>query len=224
MNKNEPSMEKTTGLVCRAVRAWEGAFGGGAELSRVTERHLEVCDECQAFFAEDLSFEDMMRGEALTEKRAGVAMLPVNFEQNILRAVRESQPEVEQASRREKSWSLGLSVAGAAAGVALAVVISQNTGMQPTGPEFAGGRETERSGVAAHGEDVSEVASSAMSWWGALDARSSTLELAAKNPLQQEIDSVSSDAKAVVDFLALNFLPAAKTGVLEKPRGEAGQG
>ncbi len=210
MNKNEQGQGKRTGLMCLAVRRWEGAFGGGAELSRVTERHLEVCDECQAFFAEDLSFEEMMRGEARAGKRAGAAMPDDGFEMRILRAVRESGPERERVTRRERSWSLGLSVAGAAAGVALAVALSQKAGEEPAGPEFAQAHEAAGAGLAAEAEDVAKVASTAMRWWGALDAGDSARELAARNPLQREIDSVSADAKAVVDFLALNFLPAAE--------------
>ncbi|ATC64159.1 hypothetical protein CMV30_09435 [Nibricoccus aquaticus] len=200
-------------MICRAVRQWESARGAAEGQTWVAERHMETCDECQAFFAEDDSFEEMMRGAARVETRTDLADGPdEGFEQRILRAVRESQPEREVAgeSRAGRVKSFGFSLAAVAAGVTLALVLVDR---QVT-PESSGPVVTLGEGQTAGSAETLEAAA----WWKSGKARSSALELVRSNPLEQEIESISTDARSVIGFLALNFLPSVEA---EKARVEA---
>ena len=192
------------GLVCRVVRQWESWRGAEAGHTRITARHRETCEACREFFAEDAAFEDMLRSSARAERNAAAVLPSADFEQRILRAVRESAGQPERPARRMPVFSIAFSLAGAAAAVALAVIMAQRMGPpEPTGPALTEARTGVGVVGEANGEPTAEVTTSA---WR------SALELAGKNPLEEEIVSVSEDAKAVIDFLALNFLPAEAGG------------
>ncbi len=216
-NESNDSRRPSPRLICRAVRQWESARGEAEGQTWVAERHMETCDECQAFFAEDDSFEEMMRGAARAEMRVSVADGPdEGFEQRILRAVRESQPERESAieSRAGRAKSFGFSLAAVAAGVALALVlVERQVTPESDGPVVALGEGP----TAGSAETLNTPAAA---WWKSGEARSSALELVRSNPLEQEIESISTDARSVIGFLALNFLPSvdaekARTEVLD---------
>lgn len=204
MNKNhEENFNDRPGLRCRLVRRWEAWRGPAAGHTALTTRHMETCEDCQAFFAEDFAFEDLLRSSAQAEKRATAPQ--IGFEQRILRAVRESQPEAPQRGKASLVWSL----AGTVAGVALALVVAQQMTPEKTAPEFAANQPANNTTPMpdAGAELTEEDAGMPAHWWQSLGTRESALELAAKNPLQQEIDSISTDAQSVLGFLAMNFLP-----------------
>ena len=200
------------GPVCRVVRQWESWRGAEAGHTRITARHLETCEACREFFAEDAAFEDMLRSSARAERNAAVMLPAAGFEQRILRAVRENAGQPERPARRMPVFAIAFSLAGAAAAVALAAIVALRMGpTEPAGPSLTEARTGVRVVGDANGEATAEVATSA---WR------SALELAGKNPLEQEIVSVSEDAKSVIDFLALNFLPTdAGSGKKVEDRG-----
>jgi hypothetical protein len=221
---NESKNSPRPSLICRVVRQWESSQGpaDGNGQTWVAERHMETCDVCQAFFAEDGAFEEMMRGAARVEMHAGEALPDAGFDLRILQAVRESVPEPESVreSRGGRVRSFGFSLAAVAAGVALALVVAQReVTPENGGPVVAvdGGDET-----TVAGESLTVVAAD---WLDSVDARGSALEMVRRNPLEEEIESISTDARSVIGFLAMNFLPSEQAEkVLEKPRGAAGQG
>lgn len=177
-------------FVCRAVRQWESVLGAATDHTFVTERHLEVCDECQAFFAEDVAFEQVLRRDAQDLKSEPEA----GFNLRIMQAVSESLPEREPRVARVRS--IGFSLTAVAAGAALALVVAQRNAVpEKNGPMAAVG----------DGEALAATAE----WLGSTETRNSALQLVQRNPLEQEIDSISSDAQSVIGFLALNFLPSA---------------
>ncbi|MGC4072052.1 MAG: hypothetical protein QM760_05960 [Nibricoccus sp.] len=232
MNNHEEAINNRPGLRCRLVRRWEAWRGPAAGHTALTARHMETCEECQAFFAEDFAFEEMLTTAARAEKRATAPQ--IGFEQRILRAVRESQPEMERESaltgQRSRGVSLAWSLAGAAAGVALALVVAQKVATEKTGPQVV-----TKTPVNVNETPVMPDANVAVDdvqtpprWWESLNAGDSARVLTAKNPLQQEIESISTDAQSVLGFLALNFLPT-ETGSVKSRRDEsrvnsAGQG
>lgn len=190
------SHENRPRWMCRAVRRWEDAFGAATGQTSLTARHMSGCDACREFFAEDAAFAQMLRRDAVrvkTEPEAG-------FDQRILRAVMETRP-----ARRGKivGRAVGFSLAVMAAGVAIAFVVLHQPGAMKG--EKLGIAGAEKSGKESGGI-VALVARE--SWWTTIDARRTAIELAEKNPLQQEIDSVYRDAQAALGFLALNFLPS----------------
>ena len=211
MNDSKNSRRPSPRLICRAVRQWESLRGpaDGNGQTWVAERHMETCDACQAFFAEDVAFEEMMRGaatEVSVEPRAG-------FEQRILRALREA--ETAPATRKASGRSWGISLAGAVAGVALAFMVSQNSGPEKIGPEVAGNQPaTGNQELVTPEVSADPEREPPLRWLASVEARQSALELAKRNPLEEEIDSVYNDAQAVLGFLALNFLPS---GSAESP-------
>jgi hypothetical protein len=207
MSKN-PKTNDHAGLRCRLVRHWEAWRGPATGHTALAMRHLKTCAECQAFFTEDVSFENQLRGAACVEKTAMAAALQSDFEQRILRAVRASQPEPEQPKQGSRGISLTWSLAGAAAAIALALAVAQWRVPDKAGPELVASQE-----VQAGTPDAQE---SSLRWWSSLEARESALELATHNPLEQEIESISANAQSVLGFLALNFLP---TEPVKNPAG-----
>jgi hypothetical protein len=198
---------------------------------------METCQECQAFFADDFAFEEVLRGSARSETRFAIAMPDGAFEQRILRAVRESEPEAESeraavaAGQRKRALSLTWSLAGAAAGIALALIVAQRNTPEKAGPQVVTTQPKPMNETTPSREGT-EIAGGAtetpLRWWRSLDAGESAIALAAKNPLEQEIESISTDAQSVLGFLALNFLPT-ETATTKSPAGEqrkheAGQG
>lgn len=184
-------------LFCRIVRHW----------SSEESAHVAACADCQRFFAASRSLESALRREAgrrLSEPSAG-------FEQRLLNAVRraEAAPAREEAVRR----SSGLWVAGAAlAAVACGVFVLQRGPGGAGTPEVAGG-------VAAG--DAAVIADAVKSLSDRLvdSVIPSAGAMVADNPLQRELDSLQTDARSALRFLAMNFLPAAPTAVAQPRSG-----
>jgi hypothetical protein len=195
MNDHHPHR---TGLSCRLLRRWEMGMGPASGQSALTSRHMSQCEACREFFSEDLVFEQSLRRAAprmKVEPEAGMNL-------RILQAVMETRP----ARRPVVSRRLGFSLVAAVAGVALAFVVLQRSMVtESENPEIAG---VENSGKESGGLTTPADEDN---WWMTFDARRSALAIAEKNPLQQEIDSVYTDAQAMIGFLALNFLPSETT-------------
>lgn len=190
------SYENRPRWMCRVVRRWEDAFGTATGQTSLTARHLCGCDACREFFADDAAFEQTLRREAVrvkTEPDAGL-------EQRILRAVMETRPAPR---RKVVGRTVGVSLAAMAAGVVIAFVVLQQPA--PTNVE-----KHEVAGAGKSGKESGGLAAPVAEerWWTTIDARRAAMELAEKNPLQQEIDSVYRDAQTALGFLALNFLPS----------------
>ena len=200
---NKPRLPRSR-PVCSLVRRWEAGFGPGTGEGRLAARHLAACAECREFFAEDPGFEQMLRRDATRLRE-----LPADsgLERRILRAVREADPAAARGFHQEISpvWRRALlTSAGLAAALAF-VFWPRSLENRPDAPALAVKEATAAPEVVAP-----RVAAAAESrdWWQALKARKPDLAWAEKNPLEQEIDSVRTDARAVVGFLALNFLPS----------------
>jgi hypothetical protein len=166
------------------------------DLTWVAERHCERCDACAEFFSEDPAFEQSLRREA-----RGLGAEPaVGFEQRILRAVKEHQAEPPPARMR----SLSLAFVGVAAGTALAIVLTQQTAVKDNGlaPRVATNETPASASLAGSPEPA------ATGWWNLLREDRPGRTFTGGNPLQEEIDSVYTDAQSVLGFLALNFLLA----------------
>jgi hypothetical protein len=167
------------------------------------------------FFGVDEVFEQRLRRDAT---RARLDAAPESgLELRILQAVAASARPVRARRSKAHGWTL-LGIA-AVAGAACVLIFTQGPASHPrekTAPgsriEIAGTPAAEqtqgdRTEVAVAAASSSRDAPDEAGWWTSLDARQSALTLAAKNPLQHEIDSVYTDAQAVIGFLALNFLP-----------------
>jgi hypothetical protein len=184
-------------LACRAVRGWTALSGGGGapQTGRIGSGHLEHCAECRAFFAAGDELDRALTREASLSREP----LPFGFEHRVMQAIRQA----ERPSRRAVSPRAIASFAAAAASLALAIFVlpkheATTNVVQPSG---ASGTVA----MAAAGDSlVSRV-------WDSLDPKAS--ELIEENSLQTEVDSVASDARSAVNFLAMNFLPSASIDV-----------
>lgn len=180
MNSPEDS---NTLRACRRVRRWDALFARSSGESRIARRHREHCVDCEIYFAGDAVFEEALRRSA----RDMVVEAPVGLERRILRAHADAVPS--------RSFSRGFSLAGASwalAGVALVAVVAFITAIQPEVQRRAPGAE-----VIAEQERPAN--------WRALAAPAR--DWFARNPLEEELVSLTTNAQSVLGFLALNFLP-----------------
>lgn len=203
---NKPSVPRSR-PVCSLVRRWEAGCGPASGHSRLLARHLKDCAECREFFAEDPGFEQALRRDAARLRRAPADS---GLERGILRAVRNAEEAARKPDRDiSPVWGRAL-LAAAAVAAALALVFwprpSAGGPGKPAAVAKGPAEETPPRIAVAAGE-------SPRGWWKTLETRGADLAWAEKNPLEQEIESVRTDAQAVVGFLALNFLPT-------KPRPE----
>jgi hypothetical protein len=120
---------------------------------------------------------------------------PTGLERGIMQAIRAAAPAPARA-RSPLGWFAGGSVAAAAA-VAVAVVLLQHPSrVQPIG----GVTKSPAAETSVPGESMSDrLFNAVVPPAGAL---------VAANPLQNELNSVYSDTRTALDFLALNFLPS----------------
>ena len=174
-------------LLCRIVRPW----------SSEESAHVTACADCQRFFAASRSLESALR------RAAGcVSIEPdAGFEQRLLHAVRraEAAPAREEASRPRS----GIRVAGAAlAAVAFGVFVFQRESGKLGQAEVASG---------ATAADAAVIVDAVQSLSDRLveTVIPSAGAMVADNPLQREFDSLQTDARSALRFLAMNFLPAA---------------
>lgn len=195
MNNPRPARAN---LVCSAVRGWEARVGSTSGQTRLASLHLTGCAECREFFAEDPGFEETLRRDAT---RLRSVSPDAGLERRILRAVREAAPETRRRSSRDVSPIWGRALL-ASASVAVAVVLWSLP--QAPAPDSAVIAAAKKVTVAAQ----PRVAAAGGEGWKALEARRPDFGWAQKNPLEREIDSVRTDARVVIGFLALNFLPS----------------
>lgn len=174
-------------LFCRIVRHW---------LSEESA-HVAACADCQRFFAASRSLESALRRDS-----SRVSVGPdAGFEQRLLNAVRraEAAPAREEASRHRN----GIWVAGAAlAAVAFGVFVFQRESGKLGQAEVASG---------ATAADAAVIVDAVQSLSDRLveTVIPSAGAMVADNPLQREFDSLQTDARSALRFLAMNFLPAA---------------
>lgn len=184
-------------LFCRIVRHW----------SSEESAHVAACADCQRFFAASRSLESALRCDAnriSVEPDAG-------FEQRLLNAVRraEAARAREESSRRGS----GLWVAGAAlVAVACAVFVFQRESGKIGQTEVAGG---------ATAADAAVIVDAVQSLSDRLveTVIPSAGAMVANNPLQRELDSLQTDARSALRFLAMNFLPAAPAAAAQPRSG-----
>jgi hypothetical protein len=190
-------------LVCRVIRQ------GYALLDRRSGRHAAACPDCQEYFRLQESLETSLGIEARASRQSQPSTH--TLEQNILRAVRQSQPEPEPA--RSRSGNRGWIVSGlaAAAAVAIAVVSIDRR------PELV--RPTREVARANPSEDATVLVDAVQSISSGLtdSVIPSAGAFVAQNPMQQELGSVYSDVRSALDFLALNFLPTSTSARTQPP-------
>jgi hypothetical protein len=164
---------------CRVVRLGAAIFGESPS------GHAAHCPACQEFFAQTHDLDQRLQRDARPRERT----IPSGLEQRIMQAI-----PVARSARRvppvRTAWFV-LAGAGAAAALAVAVFALRSV---PNGPARIVRQET------SVAPQVAVVAPETMQVWEA--------SIAGKNPLQQEINSVYSDARSALRFLVLNFLPA----------------
>jgi hypothetical protein len=126
---------------------------------------------------------------------------PEGFDERLIRAVRLSQEEEEPAAPVRSRGPL-LAWAGAAAALAAVAVVF----FRPAPSEDVA---TAKEPVPNLGQVLVAAENLSDGLWNTL--KPSALDLSSAKPLQQEIESVYSDARSALDFLALNFLPSVNT-------------
>ena len=187
----KPASPSRPRLACRLARTCVTAFGDDNAQSGPGSRHIAACPRCQEFFAACDDLDSALRLAAAPYQAAP----DTGFEQRLLRAVRMSEPEPRRAHPRA-AW---LSFAGVAACAAVAAVVFNRPAPTNTAP-------SPKMTAASTVTDVLIAASSLSDrMWNSL--KPSAVALAEKNPLEEELSSVYSDARSALGFLALNFFP-----------------
>ena len=175
-------------LVCRWTR-FRAALSDNPTFT--ARGHCTTCADCRDFFAATDQLETSLRRQAIL-----TAPAPATLERRIMNAVQHS-PREERRRPRQFSWVLG----GLTAAAAAAVIVIR---IQPIRP-------AQTPEPAASIDDVLIVAQELPKQWFAT-LQPNAVKLLETNPLQQEIASVSSDARSALSFLALNFLPSNENG------------
>jgi hypothetical protein len=202
--KNSPSAESR--FTCRVVRGCLSIFGdtSGPEPRGLGASHVAACEDCQQFFGACDELTVALKRDAAREWREP----PANLEQNIMRAVKLSTGESVSSARTSRAaWMSFGAVAACAVAVALVFqyrtptgvtlpVTNGNVAVQPVDPAM----------VNAANELIAAVPSDLLA-----QMQPKAQELLEKNPLQTEVDAITSDARIAVRFLARNFLPTAST-------------
>jgi len=200
----KPTSEASTfsvRLVCRTTRLW-------CVLSdSTTSAHVARCGACQHHFAAISTLSSALRHEA----GVTLAALDRSAEPRILRAVRNARAEQTVGANETRSSSWGLTVTAVTGVAAVAALVVASFLIQP---ERAPLPSPARVAVASESAPVSPEAIllvEAMKSWSEQWSETvlpSAGALATQNLLQQEMSSAYADARAALDFLALNFLPA----------------
>ncbi len=199
MNPTPEASPLPVRLVCRATRLW------CAVSESTSSTHVAGCEACQRHFAGASALSSALRTEA------GVTLSAIDpaASQRTWRAVRDAQAAqtIWADKPRDSGWRFH-TLAGVAAVAALIVtaILIRPEQMPMTSPATA--RVTTTGSVPVSPEAVLLV--EAMQSWSEQWSESvlpTAGQLAANNPLQVEMSSVYADARAALDFLALNFLP-----------------
>ena len=176
-------------FVCRLTRLLR-SLSGNADAPGTG--HVLRCTECQRYFAATATLELQLRRESLPFAVA----LPGKLEERVLRAVTRSA-RVEKPSRAPALRRAGFALATVAA---IAAVWMRRDPPQDSTPAMVA--------------DLIAVSEALPRLNLVLPAAEA---LAAKNPLQSELDAVYSDARFAVRFLALNFLPTQPADAVSPP-------
>jgi hypothetical protein len=165
-------------------------------------RHIDSCADCRQFFHASDELESALRRDAV--KYAPEP--PTGLEHRIMQAVeRSTRPAPATRS------PLALILAGSAvAAVALLALLVK----YPVLP----GRDNTTPNQTAQVDDALVVAKSISTLWqNSVVPKAQTL--VTDNPLQHELDSVYSDTRSALNFLALNFLPTSPASPVLQPAG-----
>ncbi len=172
---------------CRVARTARALVDGAGE------RHALGCADCQAFFLTAETLDQELRRDA-SALRAAVAEPSSELAQNILRAIREEAVVSRPVRFRKPVWAMS-----AIAVAAMVAVIVVQWPMTPSRPMVATADDTEAIVQALENLSV-KLTDTVIPQTG---------EILANNSLQKELGSVYADARSALDFLVLNFLPAA---------------
>jgi anti-sigma factor RsiW len=179
---------------------WYAVFGptaGGRS------RHIETCADCRQFFQAGDELESALRRDA--GRYAPVP--PEGIERRIMQVVERSTRSAPRPARPP----LALILAGSAVA---AVVLIAFFVKYPAFP----GRDGTMTNPTAQVNDALVVARSISTLWQN-SVVPSAQTLVADNPLQHELDSVYSDTRSALNFLALNFLPTTQATPALQPAG-----
>ena len=191
-------------LVCRVVRLWSAVRGAPqpGPAGRGHTRHSETCADCRQFFHAADDMESALRRDAVKFS----PMPPEGLERRIMQAIERST----RTARPARS-PLALILAGSAvAAVALIAFFVKY-------PVFPG-RGITVSNPTTQVNDALVVAKSISTLWQN-SVVPSAQTLVVDNPLQHELDSVYSDTRSALNFLALNFLPTTQATPTLQPAG-----
>ena len=191
-------------FVCRVVRLWHAVLGppqpGPTAGGR--SRHIDACTDCRQYFHAGDELESALRRDVA--RFAPVP--PEGLERRIMEAVDRST-----RTARPAHSPLALILAGSAvAAVALITFLVRY-------PVFPG-RDITITNQTAQVNDALVVAKSISTLWqNSVVPKAQTLVV--DNPLQHELDSVYSDTRSALNFLALNFLPTTPATPTLQPAG-----
>ena len=175
-------------LRCRLVRLGISIRGETALFAR----HVASCVDCQRVLRAGEEWESALRRDA----RQARSEPPIGLERRIMHAVSASpRPE---APFRPPLFVLG---AAAIAAVILAVVFRDSP------PSRDSGRESVVASATQAAATINALKTFSNRLLDAVDTPAPALAVSS-NPLRQEMDSVYSDARFALGFLALNFLPS----------------
>jgi hypothetical protein len=186
---NTPDSDRPR-LLCRVIRLWAALRGDDHATSAtgLAGRHAAGCADCRAYFGTADAFENQLRREARTQIRP----MPEGLDYQIIQAIRRTSAP---ARRRSPTLPILYALAGAAAVAVAAFLVVRQIVVPPRDDPSADIRMLVTMVQAVPGQLRQTVAPSAV-------------ELARRDPLRQELDSVYSDARSALNFLAANFLPA----------------
>ncbi|WP_414664633.1 hypothetical protein [Horticoccus sp. 23ND18S-11] len=177
--------------VCRVIRQWCVVTG------QAQPRHAASCADCRAYFQTGDAVEGALRRDAGAWTQASPAP-SAGFERELLRSIREEAAVQAPVRTPGGAWrSFGVAMAACAVVAGIGYV------------QFGGGtwrRDVPDTTVAAETAVVLETVES-LSQGLVETVIPSAGALVADNPLQREFDSIYADARSVLGFLALNFLP-----------------
>jgi hypothetical protein len=193
-------------FTCRVVRGLLAVFGDttAGEPRGPGAAHVAACADCQAFFSACDELDVALKHDAARAWHEA----PANLEQNILRAINLSK-DAPTERRTPAPW---LSLGSAATCAIVAVLVSQSWT-----PSTLPSRDATPTVAAATPNDPSVIAL-AQDLMAAVptdlfdEMQPKAQALLQRDPYEDEVEAVKSDALTAVRFLAANFLPMAADG------------
>jgi len=187
-------------FVCRVIRLWHAVLPGPGGRGR--SRHIDACADCRQFFHAGDELESALRRDAVR-----FAPLPSEgIERRIMQAI-------DRSTRTARPARPPLALIWSGAAIVAAALIASFV-LYPT--LLKRGGPTPDSSA-----DVNDAVAMATSLTSVLknSVAPSARTLVADNPLQHELDSVYSDTRSALNFLASNFLPTSPTTPTLQPAG-----